>query len=204
MVKHLLALGYQMRDGKMVPPAVKAEGPETPGGGQNERRTGGALPTSPDVIPAVTIPEREYTVAEGDLLYRIARREYGDGELWRKVAAYNPGKVGPDGQLRVGTKIKLPAKETLVGPSKAPPKALPISDVTRLAKDSPAKKADVPSAKQAAKTRSYTVKKGDTLGTIAMRELGTTKRANEILDLNRNLIKNPNAVPLGVTIRLPA
>jgi nucleoid-associated protein YgaU len=56
----------------------------------------------------------------------------------------------------------------------------------------------------ALKTRPYTVKKGDSLAAIAQRELGTVKRAREIVELNKKVIKNPDNVPLGATIQIPA
>ena len=49
---------------------------------------------------------------------------------------------------------------------------------------------------------SYVVKKGDSLGQIAMRELGTMKRANEILTLNK--LKDANAIYVGQTLKMPA
>lgn len=53
-----------------------------------------------------------------------------------------------------------------------------------------------------ASSSSYVVKKGDSLGQIAMRELGTMKRANEILTLNK--LKDANAIYVGQTLKMPA
>ncbi|MBR4900127.1 MAG: DUF2135 domain-containing protein [Victivallales bacterium] len=48
----------------------------------------------------------------------------------------------------------------------------------------------------------YQIKKGDTLLTIAARELGDTKRVNEILDLNPGI--DPERLRVGAIINLPA
>ena len=48
----------------------------------------------------------------------------------------------------------------------------------------------------------YQIKKGDTLLTIAARELGDTKRVNEILDLNPGI--DPEHLRVGAIINLPA
>ena len=48
---------------------------------------------------------------------------------------------------------------------------------------------------------SYTIKKNDTLGHIAQRELGSARRVKEIMDLNPGL--NPNSLVPGTVIKLP-
>src|SRR5690606_24694023 len=48
------------------------------------------------------------TVQPGDSLFQIARAHYGDGNLWRALAAANEGKIGGDGTVRVGVSLVLP------------------------------------------------------------------------------------------------
>lgn len=52
--------------------------------------------------------------------------------------------------------------------------------------------------------RSYTVKAGDSLWSIARRELGSGTRWQEIYECNRNTIRNANQIQIGQTILLPA
>lgn len=49
----------------------------------------------------------------------------------------------------------------------------------------------------------YTVRAGDTLGTIAARVLGNSARWAEIYELNRDRIANPNIIHPGQVLRLP-
>jgi 5'-nucleotidase / UDP-sugar diphosphatase len=49
---------------------------------------------------------QSYVVKRGDTLYGIARRAYGDGKQWQRIAAANPG-LSPQ-SLRVGQTIVLP------------------------------------------------------------------------------------------------
>ena len=49
--------------------------------------------------------------------------------------------------------------------------------------------------------KTYTVKKGDTLGQIAQRELGTMKRADEIVKLNK--LKSASSIREGMKLSLP-
>ena len=51
--------------------------------------------------------------------------------------------------------------------------------------------------------RSYRVDQGDTLGTIAERELGDPKRWKEIVSHNRSTLPDPNRLEVGMTLELP-
>jgi phage tail protein X len=51
--------------------------------------------------------------------------------------------------------------------------------------------------------RPYRLRDGDTLEKIAERLLGDRSRAAEIYEANRNLIPQPDLLPIGVTIILP-
>jgi len=50
--------------------------------------------------------------------------------------------------------------------------------------------------------RTYTVKSGDTMSEIAMNQLGTMKRADEIVKLNG--LKTGSGLKVGMTLKLPA
>jgi len=53
-------------------------------------------------------------------------------------------------------------------------------------------------------TSAYVVKKGDSLSLIAQRTLGNYKLWQEIYDLNRNIISNPDLIYPGQKIKLPS
>jgi nucleoid-associated protein YgaU len=53
------------------------------------------------------------------------------------------------------------------------------------------------------KPRSYTVKAGDTLGTISKEFYGTTKDYGKILEANRNRINDPNVIHVGEELTIP-
>lgn len=52
-------------------------------------------------------------------------------------------------------------------------------------------------------SRAYTVKSGDSLSRIAKRELGSYNRWREIYDANRDKIKNPDMLTIGMQLTLP-
>jgi nucleoid-associated protein YgaU len=52
-------------------------------------------------------------------------------------------------------------------------------------------------------TRTYVVKQGDSLSKIAKQEYGTTDDWRRIYDANRDIIKDPDLIYPGQTLRLP-
>lgn len=51
--------------------------------------------------------------------------------------------------------------------------------------------------------RFYTVKSGDTLGAIAKSQLGSKTRYMEIFNANKHILKDPDQIDVGQTLRLP-
>ena len=90
-----------------APAAAPAYTPPTPVAAQ---------PVTYDTMPAansgaaansgMAMAGGSYTVKRGDTLYSIARKSYGDGKQWQKIAAANPG-LRPE-SLKVGQTITIP------------------------------------------------------------------------------------------------
>lgn len=131
-----------------------------------------------------TLPEqtyRWYTVVSGDSLIGIARRLLADAERWREIESLNADQLGPDSVLQIGMKLKLPADARILTSSTS-------TKPTKQASTGP--------------TRSYTVKSGDTLGEISQRMLGTSKRMEEIVELNG--LASADQIFVGMTLKIPA
>ena len=147
---------------------------------------------------------------------KIAKRYYGDSNAWRELAKYNGDRIGKNGELRVGVRVRIPAPEKLGLKAKSEPKAEPKSEPkspskttstpneTRIASKPEAKGEPKSDSKGESKSsgKTYTVKKGDTLGEIAMNQLGTMKRADEIVKLNG--LKSAASIREGMTLTRPA
>jgi nucleoid-associated protein YgaU len=54
------------------------------------------------------------------------------------------------------------------------------------------------------KARVYTVQRGDHLSDIAKKTLGTTKRALEIYQLNKDVMADEDSLTVGAVLKLPA
>lgn len=149
-------------------------------------RASASKPNAAD--PATASVDRPHVVQRGETLYGIARRYYGEGSLWRALAAYNADRVGSNGSVRAGVTLRIPSQlegRTILAPdpSAAPERrAAPGSSIT---------------------LASYTVRAGDTLGEISQKLLGTSRRWPELLELNRDVVDRADRLPVGATLRIP-
>lgn len=158
--------------------------------------------------PVAEAKPTTYKVQTGDTFESIARSKLGDPKRQTEIAKLNP-TVKPN-RMRVGQDLVLPgakpagkAVEPVID-ANAKKSATP-KDATAKAADAKtagAKPADAKdSSKDAGAERSYVVGKGDTFGRIAQTQLGSSKRIDEIRELNPNV--DPTRMRVGQRIKLP-
>lgn len=163
-----------------IDPAQIANGP------RGEARLPSAGSTNEVTEPRRSQDARIHHVQEGDGLYKICKRYYNDGNLWPKLAEFNRDRVGEKGMVRIGVRLQIPPESVLRGPNRGRttptrPRAEPSGATLMLA--------------------SYTVRRGDTLGEISQKLLGTVRRAPEIMKLNS--IENANSIRSGMVLTIP-
>lgn len=207
-------------------PGSEPRGPAAPpeGTGPQLPEPSGVL--SPPAGPGATRPalpfskgrEQKHPVAAGETLSKLAERYYGERGLWNQLAAYNRERLGERGTLRQGVMLRIPPRDVLLGKARlaegaidAPGGAAGSAGSGTAARPErstgarPSENAKPAVAKPApAGPRSYTVKKGDTLGRIAAAELGTATRWREILKLNSARLETAEDLREGMVVRLPA
>lgn len=144
------------------------------------------------VPPPAPEPAKVHHVRKNESLYAIAKQHYGDGNLWRKLAEANADRVGPEGSVREGVAIRLPADLSGAATRSAAATAQPTAREAARRSTPPAGSGE----------RSYVVKSGEVLGQIAQRELGSARRVGDILALNP-AIKDADDIRAGMTLRLP-
>jgi 5'-nucleotidase len=70
-----------------------------------------AKTVTPEAKPAAEAAagaETRHVIAKGDTLWGLAKAIYGDGELWKTIAAANGNPV-PE-KLEIGKELQIPAK----------------------------------------------------------------------------------------------
>lgn len=156
-----------------------------------------------------------HPVAQGENLAVIARKYYGDARLATRLADANKGKVGPNNAIRQGVTLRIPPKDVLLGEAVlaadaivAPGRTGPTpgngtaGTTPMVSPFPPSGNAPMLPAPQGGSE--YVVKKGDTLGVISQKLLGTKNRAKDILALNKGLITNADDIKIGMKLKVPA
>jgi nucleoid-associated protein YgaU len=70
--------------------------------------TSGGSSTAPKAAPPAPA-EQTYTVVAGDSLSKIAKRVYGDANLWRRIFEANQDQIKNPDLIKPGQKLKIPA-----------------------------------------------------------------------------------------------
>jgi nucleoid-associated protein YgaU len=135
-------------------------------------------------------------VQKGDTLYRLAEKYYGSGRQWQVLADANKDRVGPNGMLREGTRLRVP-NPTADAPRQESPRAAPAGAKPGRSLATSPKAPET----RVARAKTYTVRKDDTLSEISRRALGTSRRWREISELNG--IDDEELLTPGMVLRLP-
>lgn len=149
--------------------------------------------------PVAAANEKVHVVESGESLYGISKQYYGNSKYWKQLLDYNKSLLKSESAMKVGMKLKVPDLATLTG--KPADVMAPINakaDPLKTVKDPVAAKID---AAKTGKSKTYTVQKGDTPGTIAKKALGSSKRAHELMDLNK--INDDGGLKIGMVLQLP-
>jgi nucleoid-associated protein YgaU len=167
---------------------------------------GAAFPTNPSQAAGAVIGEREISVSESDTFWSISEQEYGSARYFTALARYNSDRVAKADQLNAGTKLKIPPPELLE--AKFPDlfgnrvEGMVISPLSnRKSAKSPAASGHFIGDDGRPRHR---VGERDTLSSIAQQYLGRAARWTEVYELNRDQLKDPSTLRIGMVLKLPS
>jgi nucleoid-associated protein YgaU len=186
---------------KPVDPWPTADGKQT----ELKPLAGGPAPVDPTAKAVADLAPpapsfRTVKILKGDTPAKIAKRELGSATRYQEILDANPGLVAT--KLVAGKDIRIPtgtakAAEMPVDPAKSA--ALPLPGTPTPGTPG----TNVPSTPTASE-RVYVVKKGDTLSSIASREMGSANKWRELLAANEDVLHGSTALKLNTKLRIPA
>lgn len=151
---------------------------------------------SPENLPG------KYTVKEGDTLFLIAEKYYGDGFKYEEIAKAN--NLTDINTIEMGKVLEIPKVEgTLASPSSSPsetPGQTP-SETTSPTPQPVVTEPAVTAWGSAITGNSYTVVEGDWLSTIAARAYGDIMAYQRLAQANN--IPNPDLIYPGQVLTIP-
>lgn len=124
-------------------------------------------------------PKEVVTIERGDSLWKIAKKYYGDGNLYIQIAKDNG--LRRDARLEIGQRLLL----------KQPTKLDSKIAVSKIQEISPIL------------GEKYTVVKGDNLAKIALRAYGDSYAWTKIWEANKNTISKPSLIYSGNVLVIP-
>lgn len=163
--------------------AAGASAPATGGGAAAQGAAGGGAPTTTAPAP-VTVPGLEAKIKASKIEVKDLALKVDDD----KVKVYGVVQSADD-------------KADLILVVGNTPGVARVEDAIKVRKPGSDKDEDddkVPAP------RFYQVKSGDTLSAIAGRELGDANRYMDIFNANRNILRDPDEIDIGQTLRIPA
>jgi nucleoid-associated protein YgaU len=182
-----------------------------------EPRAATTTPSKP-LLPITKGKVQKRTVKEGETLYSLTEEVYGDGNLWSRLKDFNTGKIKADGSVREGVTLTFPPKDVLSGKAmladetgtagRQPRNGTPMPESRPTPLGKPERTGAIvrgePTAPPARNANTYTIQKGDALSTIAQKKLGSSKRWQELVDANPGVLDDPDSIPVGAVIKIPA
>ncbi len=135
-----------------------------------------------------------YVVRRGDNLQKIAAARLGDADRWQELWKWNEHEVPNPSFLRVGQKIWLGPDR----PAPFAPRPQPRPDDVDTGGGGQQDQEPAPQQTQT----TYEVRPGDNLSLIAKKALGDSGRWRDIWDWNRGQLPNPNALRVGMVLRV--
>lgn len=141
-----------------------------------------------------------HVVQSGESFWSISQQKYGTGRYFQALAAHNQKAVPDAGKMKLGVEISLPPAEELERRYPTLFSATGPKEPAAAAGNVQVRGEYMVNAGQPL----YRIGTGDTLSDIAQRYLGRSRRWEQILVMNRDILKDGNSLKVGAVLRLPS
>lgn len=132
---------------------------------------------------------RVHKVQQNDSLSKIANKYYRDESKWLLIFNANRDKLPDRNSLKIGTELFIPEEKTIVQSTKEETAIPTLMQMTEV--------------EDTKSSRRHTIQKGDSLYKIALQYYKDGSKWNKILEVNKEIIKNQNSLPVGAEIEIP-
>jgi nucleoid-associated protein YgaU len=169
---------------------------------------------TPTATPARPVPKTlaepatgGYVVEPGDNFWIISKKLYGTGRYFQALASHNAAVVADPAKMRPGLRIAAPSAAELDARYAAVISPTAASDASPMMTSSSVSRRPVAASGFFLHDNGqpmYRVGLEDTLSGIAFNHLGRASRWVQILEMNRQILKDGNTLKVGAELRLPA
>jgi nucleoid-associated protein YgaU len=166
-------LGSNISTPPLISPTLLIDGPPPP-----KQITPRSNPTGDSV----------HIVVHGETLRSICQDFYGNSGLADDVALWN--NLQNPNVIENGSQIALPTRATLIAGS-------------MVFQSSTSTESPIQYQPAVVTMGTYTVIKGDTLSEIAQKIMGTTKKTQLLIDVNKDVMPDPNRIEPGMILQFP-
>ena len=155
----------------------------------------GDIPNDPNVSVHV--------VQTNDNYWSISKQQYGTARYFAALERYNRGRIPDPKRMRPGMKVLVPARETLEARY---PDLFPKPRTAGRSGGGTAIAAGLTPGFFHSRTGEpmYRIGTEDTLTGIAKQHMGRASRWVQVYEMNRQRLKNPNDLKIGMVLRLPS
>lgn len=183
---------------------LQAPAPKQSSPAPKQSSTVESIPPAPRPLQPVSLKSKTHIVQSGEHLASIAQKYYGKEEgnrrlVIQKLYEANAKTLKSPDRVQAGDKLIIPPLDELLGsakPSASQPSETLLNKFSTLL--------DRVGKDDTKKVSEYVVRQGDSLWSISEQTLGDGKRYNEIIQLNKDRIKDADDVTAGMTLKIPA
>ena len=154
-----------------------------------------------------TVSGPSYVIEPNDSFWTISRKRYGVGRYFKALARHNEQVVPDPSRMMPGVSISTPDVSVLEQRYADLIPKLPAADPAPAVVTTQSRKKENPGPSgffvSADGVPMYRVTGRDTLSEIAKSHLGRSSRWVQILEMNRNILRDGNELKIGTVLRLP-